>query len=333
MRFMLYGLLVVFSIELAAFEVEGEFLVGNGSDEITVIGASDFDRVQPVFAGFVEFKKGIRVRYLQMSSREIYRAVRSGLPTDIDLVMSSAVDLQVRLVNDGFARPFFESLKNSLHWRRELIQLSVEPIVSILNIDRWPELESARTRRKLAQLIETGADKRLRLTIYDPAVSGVGYLLSRQDLIQDDHFWTLLGVFVSKELNPNCCSGDMINRVISGDADVAYNVLESYVLPRLENAPNLRVLRFDDYQLAIPRTAFIPRHANTPDLANALVGYFVGEEGQSRLLPSVRLEVIQSKRKGGPIKPIRVTPALIVHLDEVNRRRFFQRWNRSVKLQ
>ena len=62
MRFMLYGLLVLFSVELAAFEVEGEFLVGNGSDEITVIGTSDFDRVEPVFAGFVEFKKGIRLR-------------------------------------------------------------------------------------------------------------------------------------------------------------------------------------------------------------------------------------------------------------------------------
>ena len=50
MRFMLFGLLVLFSIKASALEVEGEFFVGHGEDEITVIGTSEFARVQPVFA-------------------------------------------------------------------------------------------------------------------------------------------------------------------------------------------------------------------------------------------------------------------------------------------
>ena len=162
-------------------------------------------------------------------------------------------------------------------------------------------------------------------------MSGVGYLLSRQDLVQDEHFWSLLDVFSAQRLEPNCCSGDMIDRVINGESDLAYNVLESYVLPRLEDAPNLKILRFDDYQLAIPRTAFIPKQADGPESANKLVRYFVSEEGQNRLAPGVRLDVIQANRKGGPIKPIRITPALVVHLDDMNRRRFFQRWKRSVQ--
>jgi len=44
----------------------------------------------------------------------------------------------------------------------------------------------------------------------------------------------------------------------------------------------------------------------------------------------VRLNVLRVNPKGGPIKPIRMTPALVVHLDEVNRRRFFQRWERAI---
>ena len=54
---------------------------------------------------------------------------------------------------------------------------------------------------------------------------------------------------------------------------------------RLEDAPNLKILRFDDYQLAIPRTAFIPKQADGPESANKLVRYLVSEEGQNRLAP------------------------------------------------
>ena len=331
MRFVVYCVLITLSLQAKCLEIEGEFFVGDAPNQIAVIGTAEYSRVQPVFAGFVSEQKNLQVRYLQMSSREIDRAVRSGLSPDIDLVMSSAVDLQVRLVNDGYARAFEPELPAKFGWRGELVQLSLEPVVTIFNVARLADFERVRTRRDLAQFLEKSPGKSLRLTIYDPDVSGVGYLLSRQDLVQDEHFWSLLDVFSSQQLEPNCCSGDMIDRVINGESDLAYNVLESYVLPRLEAAPNLKILRFDDYQLAIPRTAFIPNEADDPESANKLVRYFVSEEGQNRLAPGVRLDVIQANRKGGPIKPIRITPALVVHLDDMNRRRFFQRWNRSVQ--
>ena len=79
-----------------------------------------------------------------------------------------------------------------------------------------------------------------------------------------------------------------------------------------------------------PRTAFIPSQANDVELANSLVGYFLSQDGQSRLLPSVRLDILRVNLTGGPIKPIRMTPALVVHLDDVNRRRFFHRWKRAI---
>jgi iron(III) transport system substrate-binding protein len=331
MRSLFCCVLILLSFNSYSLEIEGEFYIGDGSNQVTVIGTSDFSRIQRVFAGFVSAEPSARVRYLQMSSREIDAAVRAGLSTDIDLVMSSAVDLQVRLVNDGYARAFESSLVVDFGWRGELVRLSVEPIVTIFNQSRLEGFGHVKTRRDLAQFLERSSDKSLRLTLYDPDVSGVGYLLSRQDLVQDEHFWSLLEVLSNQQLRPTCCSGDMIDGVITGEFDIAYNVLESYVLPRLMDAPDLKILRFDDYQLAIPRTAFIPKQADDPDSANRLVRFFLSQDGQNRLAPSVRLDVIQANRGGGPIKPIRVTPALIVHLDHINRQRFFQRWNRLVR--
>jgi iron(III) transport system substrate-binding protein len=331
MRFVVCCVLITLSFQAKCLEIEGEFIVGDAPHQIVVVGTAEFSRVRPVFSGFVAEYKDLQIRYLQMSSREIDRAVRSGLSPEIDLVMSSAVDLQVRLVNDGYAKAFEPGLAVDFGWRGELVQLSLEPVVTIFNGNRLGDFGGVRTRRDLAQFLDQSSESSFRLTLYDPDVSGVGYLLSRQDLVQDEHFWSLLDVFSSQQLEPNCCSGDMIDQVITGESDLAYNVLESYVLPRLGDAPDLKILRFDDYQLAIPRTAFIPKQADDSGPANELVRYFVSKKGQNRLAPGVRLDVIQANRQGGPIKPIRITPALIVHLDEMNRRRFFQRWNRSVR--
>lgn len=313
----------------AALELEGEFQIGRGDQEIRVLGTSDFARVQPVFAGFVAVNSGFKVTYLQASSRSIDQAVRVGLDAEIDLVMSSAVDLQVKLVNDGFAQMLDLRTEKATHWRSQLVQIAVEPIVTLYHASVQSALESVKTRPGLAELIRHSSDQSLRVIMYDPDASGVGYLLSQQDALQDGRFWSLIEGFQREDFSVSCCSGEMIDAVISGERQLAYNVIESYVLTRLENAPDLRVLRFEDYQLAVPRTAFIPVTANGAADAATLVRYVLSDDGQSGLSPAVRLSVLdQTPRAGGPLKPIRLSPALIVHLDPVVRNDFFQNWRR-----
>ena len=151
MRFVVCCVLITLSFQAKCLEIEGEFFVGDAPNQIVVIGTAEFSRVQPVFAGFVSEQKELQVRYLQMSSREIDRAVRSGLSPDIDLVMSSAVDLQVRLVNDGYATAFEPGLAVDFGWRGELVQYSLEPVVTIFNVARLADFERVRTRRDLAR--------------------------------------------------------------------------------------------------------------------------------------------------------------------------------------
>lgn len=314
---------------VSAFELEGEFQVGRGDREIRVLGTSDFARVQPVFAGFVASNPHFKITYLQASSRSIDQAVRAGLDADIGLVMSSAVDLQVKLVNDGFAQMLDLQNERATHWRSQLVQIAVEPIVTLYHASIQTALKSVRTRPGLAELIRQSSDQAFRVIMYDPDASGVGYLLSQQDALQDGRFWSLIEGFQREEFSVSCCSGEMIDAVISGEKQLAYNVIESYVLTRLENAPDLRILRFEDYQLAVPRTAFIPVSANGAADAALLVRYVLSDNGQSGLSPAVRLSVLdQTPRAGGPLKPIRLSPALIVHLDPVVRNGFFQNWRR-----
>ena len=306
---------------------EGNFVVGQGNQQVTVLGTGDFARIQPVLAGFVQSGSDRSVRYVQASSREIDQAVRAGLSEEIDLVMSSAVDLQVRLINDGFGQSLSDELNSSTNWRGELVQWALEPIVTLVNRRLIGEdVDQLRSRAALIQWLKH-QNKALTATLYDPRESGVGYLLSQQDLLQDTQFWDLIDQLARYQLRPNCCSGEMIDQVVSGESALAYNVIESYVTPLLEVAPDVQILRFNDYQLAIPRTGFIPRGADDRDLALELLSYVVSDEGQSRLSPTVRLAVLNRSNAGGPMKPIRLSPALIVHLDPVARDAFFKVWD------
>ena len=327
MRFVLSIILIFCAFSTRALELEGTFQVGNGQSQITVLGTNDFERVKPVFSRFSEINPRYNVVYLQASSREIDRATKEGLHPKIDLVMSSAIDLQIKAVNDGFATRIDLNGLLATHWREELVQISVEPIVSIYNEKTNPEFNKIKTRRELIRSVEQSSAN-LRIMMYDPKVSGVGYLLSRQDELQDNAFWSLIRRFQTKEFKPSCCSGEMIDAVVSGEAAIAYNVIESYILPKLNESPHLKILRFEDYQLAIPRTAFVPKSSDNPDLGSQLVRYFITSDAQARLPELVRLSVLNKQtRGGGPTKPIRLSPALTVHLDPMAKGSFFDRWD------
>ncbi len=324
---LILGLLL--SSTVWGLSIEGRFLVGREGERVTVLGTSDFARIQPVFSGYVGLYGG-QIEYLQASSKDIDQAVRAGLPPEIDLVMSSAVDLQVKLVNDGYAQVIDLATADVSHWRSQLVQVAVEPIVTVYHARATERLSPVKTRADLSRLLRTGEGAQWRITTYDPALSGVGYLLAQQDARQDSRFWELLGQFQANGLWANCCSGDMIDAVISGEQELAYNVIESYVLTRMVHAPELRILRFEDYQLAVPRTAFVPGSADQVEPAARLIRYFVSDEGQLGLSPVIRLSVLEADRRGGPLKPIRLSPALIVHLDPRVKAEFFARWNAQV---
>ena len=122
------------------------------------------------------------VTYSDFSTRDLYERTASG-NTTADLVISSASDLQVKLINDGFSQPYESSTTQALpdwaNWRDEAFGFTFEPAVMVYNHELVPELEVPRSRNDLIRLIrENPARYNRRVATYDADTSGIGYLFA-----------------------------------------------------------------------------------------------------------------------------------------------------------
>ena len=88
-----------------AFDIEEERLFGSGQEAsvVSILSTTDIDIFEPLVVAFQAVNPGIAVQYTVASTTEVYRAV-SGRERAFDLVISSAMDLQMKLANEGNAR-------------------------------------------------------------------------------------------------------------------------------------------------------------------------------------------------------------------------------------
>ena len=90
-----------------AFEVEDHriYMAPMPTQTIRVISTADIAAFDPLIRTFQSINQGITVDYTVASSTEVMAAIyEEGAP--FDLVISSAMDLQTKLVNDGFAQRY-----------------------------------------------------------------------------------------------------------------------------------------------------------------------------------------------------------------------------------
>ena len=73
---------------------------------LTIAGPTDTPVVAPLIQGFQSQRPDVNVVYREMGSRELYEAMIAGELKDVDVLMSSAADLQIRLANDGYAQRY-----------------------------------------------------------------------------------------------------------------------------------------------------------------------------------------------------------------------------------
>ena len=180
-------------------------------------------------------------------------------------------------------------------------------------------------------------DNRLnaRVATYDIEASGLGYLFAFADSRQATTFGSLMEALGRSEAVADCCSTTLIDGVVSGEYLIAYNVLGSYALARAEENDDIVVVAPDDYTLVLSRAALIPKGAARPDLAGELIDFLLSEQGRSELRkanfivdtggsahPALRLP----ENPEISLRPIPLTPALLVGLDTHKRRQFIERW-------
>ncbi|MCF8485287.1 MAG: ABC transporter substrate-binding protein [Rhodobacteraceae bacterium] len=320
-----------------AFEVEAEVHFGpTDARQIAVLSTTDIAILSPVITAYLDRNPDLGLRYVMASSQEVYRAIADE-GAEFDLVISSAMDLQMKLANDGKALSLpAEALSNQpgwARWRNLLVSVAQEPVVLILSDKALaPGQEAPRTRRDLIALLRDHEGQfRGKVGTYDPAVSGAGYLFAAQDARLSDTFWRLAEVMGRLDAQLYCCSSEMIDDLRSGQLLVGYNVLGSYALA--QGTQGYQVIELEDFTLTLLRTALVPHQAANPTGAFDLLQFLLSAQGQDLVAKGAGLPAVEAAAfdRKPHLRPIRLDPGLLANLDRVTRARFLEEWRAAME--
>ena len=121
MRIACLSLFLTLSCGLAsAFEVETQiFYEGrSGGSTLKVLSTADREAFEPIILAFQAEFPSVSVDYTIASTSDVMKAV-SEEGAVFDLIISSAMDLQTKLANDGFAQTYSSSETDALpSWAR-----------------------------------------------------------------------------------------------------------------------------------------------------------------------------------------------------------------------
>ena len=322
----------------AALEIEERKVYpGTGSEVIRVLSTADLNVFEPFVIAFQQTRPTATIDYVAASSAEVHAAIRAG--ESFDLVISSAMDLQFQLANDGYAQRYASDLTAALpdwaKWRSLVFAFTTEPAVTVISRARFDGLPLPRTRQELISILRDNPERFAgAVGTYDVRVSGLGYLFATQEARNSDAFWRLSEVMGRLQPRLYCCSGQMINDVAAGELAIAYNVLGSYAAQRLaeEGGDTMQILELEDFGNVMLRTAFIPAAANNVAGAGAFLDALLiqglRDADQEWVLPPLDT----GRDEGLPsFGPIRLGPALMVYLDPLNRRAFLSSWESAME--
>lgn len=317
------------------------------SRTLVIAGPTDTPVVAPLIQGFQSLRPDVSVTYREIGSRDLYEATIDGRLTQVDVLMSSASDLQIRLANDGYAQsyasPYAPKLPSWAVWRNEVYGFTFEPAVIVYNPKRYTEATVPRSRQDLLRLLEREQSSlQGRVGTYDIAASSVGYLLAEQDELVSSNFWGLANAMgqVGVRLSPT--TAQLLDAIENDEMDLAYNILGSYALSRQASGSKIGVVFPQDYVLVLARSVLISRRAPSPDLARAMVDWLLSPAGQQVASSHAALGSIMEDtpgrwtseavlaRSSGIVQPVVLSPALLVGLDQRRHSRFVQNWVRLV---
>jgi ABC-type Fe3+ transport system substrate-binding protein len=315
---------------------------------LLIHGTADVSTMGPVIQGFQSEFPDVEVHYRLYQTVPLYQDAvsQSDEKPGADLLVSSAMDLQAKLVNDGYVQPAFvvaRSLPEWAVWRDQIFGFTLEPAVIVYNSDVLQPDEAPKSHQDLIRLLERSPDRfRGKVATYDIGVSGVGYLFATTESMLSANFWRLAHALGTVKAQLFCCTEDMIASLIRGDTYIAYDVLGSYALQHIRLQPNLRIALPEDYVVAAARTIVIPRKAAHPALAKTFVNYVLSESGQAIVAEAFGLSVTglgtdreQMKTRYVADKPgVLSFPTLglpaLTYLDLIKREQFVRTWQQIV---
>lgn len=322
-----------------------------GARKLVIASTTDLGIIRPVIAAFQAAHPDVRIVYREVTTIALYAragaACRKG-EFYADLVISSAMDLQVKLVNDGCAAPvqsaILERLPDYARWRAELFGLTFEPAVTVYNKRQITPAEAPRDHFDLLDLLRQPDRFTGRIGTYDIEQSGLGYLYATLDARQSSTWGRLIEAMGRNNVQLFCCTAEILDRVADGRLTFGYNVLGSYALAEAADKPDLAIVLPSDYTLVLTRAGFSPKTARNHDDAVSFLNFTQTAGGrrilseQARLFSPVDGMSELFKQPGIPadarqsLRPVALSPALMTGLDSMKRQLFLRQWRESLKL-
>ena len=300
------------------------------TQKLRIISSTDTSLFAPVIESFVSRNPNVAVEYLVTGTADIDRRFREN-PQDFDLVISSAMDLQLKIANDGLALVLPDVAHPSwAQWRQSLFAFTAEPAAIVVNRAAFQNAAIPETRQELIEAMRARPDAfRGRVGTYDVRQSGLGYLFATQDARASETYWRLMEVMGALDVRLYCCSGDMIDDLADGTIAVAYNVLGSYASARVESRDTLKIILPSDFPTKMMRTAMVSIEAPYPETATTFIRHLVSlrsSEGEE----SFPLPLLDRQQNDAERTTIALEPALMTFLDTLKRRRFLAEWENAV---
>ncbi|GAB4360871.1 MAG: ABC transporter substrate-binding protein [Kiloniellaceae bacterium] len=341
-RLCLLFLAVVAAFPAAAVEIEARRSYpardAEAAGTLHIVGTTEAAVMEGLIQAYRARHPEVAVIYDQATSRAVYDAIVGNETVDgspYDLAISSAMDLQIKLVNDGGAREHRSvataRLPRWATWRDRIFGFTREPAVIIYNLEAFRDMPVPQSRFELANLLRRApALFEGRIATYDPEVSGLGYLFATQDSLQSDTYWRLMEIFGNLSARMSCCSSEMLDQVASGEIVLAYNVLGSYAQVWRDGGAPIGIVLPRDYTLLMLRTALIPLASDNAEAAGDFIDFLVSEDGARVIRHEAYLSPVLPEGDDGTLIPVRLGPGLLVFLDALKRRAFLSEWASAV---
>ncbi len=312
---------------------------------VTIWSATDRVRVTELIDGFSRAYPGITVDYREIESRVLnarFLTDRKAGRQSADILWSPAMDLQIKLVNDGYAQTYVSPERANIAgwavWKNQAWGTTAEPIVMAYNRRLIDPAAMPKSHDDLRHLLEARSPALMgKIGTYDPELSASGFLYLMQDRQASRDLWSLMTAMGGAKVRLFSRSEDILQQLSARRLAIGYNVVGSYALDEMTRSPDLGIVLPSDYTLVMSRIAMIPTNAQHPAAARLFLDYLLSARGQAALakrrISSVRADVptpMGLRQRGAHMRAIRVGPALMVTQDQLTRKIFMKRWKRAM---
>jgi iron(III) transport system substrate-binding protein len=318
--------------------------------KLTVYTSTDAAQAKGLLDAFKKAYPGIEIDWNDLGTNNSYnRAISEAAAGQVtaDLVWTSAMDLLINLVEKGLTAPITTPEDAAIpawaKYKGQAYGTSVEPAAIIYNKNLFPADAVPKTRADLIKVLQDRKDAlKGKVATFDPEKSGMGFLWSTNDSTQTTTFWDLAKAFGATQGKTYSSSGQMREKVVSGEHTIAFNVIGSYAIDWAKKNPAIGVVFQNDYTASFARVVVMTKGAPHPNAARLFVDFMLSKAGQEAAagsgIPSLPPDVaagtenIDSLKKlvGGNLKPIPLDGKLIDWLEPKKRSEFLAEWKKAI---